>query len=278
MNHEQSVVHHYGGRPGSETDLGAAIGAALEQMDLPAGGVTVEVLGPVDEFHVGGREATLHLVDQLACADGAHLLDVGCGIGGAARLLASGPAGRVTGIDLTPAFVETGQALNQRVGLDDRVELQIGSALDLPFDDASFDGAVMLHVGMNIEDKAGLMAEVARVLRPGTCFGVYDLMRVADGEPDHPVPWASGPATSHLGSPADYCQAAAAAGFEVTTVADRTAFAEAFFDRLRAAGGARSPLGLHLLMGPETPTKVANMIAAVEAGVLAPIEMVLTRD
>ena len=196
-------------------------------------------------------------------------------------MLVSGPAGRVTGVDLTPAFVETGIALNERVGLADRIDLHVGSALDLPFDAASFDGAVMLHVGMNIEDKARLMVEVARVLRPGACFGVYDLMQVGAGGPDFPVPWSSDPTTSHLASPDEYRRAATAAGFEVVAETDRSADAGAFFARLRAGAGAgagaRSPLGLHLLMGPETPTKVANMVAAIEGGLLAPTELVLTR-
>ena len=51
----------------------------------------------------------------------------------------------------------------------------------MPFDDSAFDRAMMLHVGMNIADKAALMREAARVLEPGGLFCVYDMMRVRQG-------------------------------------------------------------------------------------------------
>ncbi len=266
------LVDHYGGG-----DLLSAIDGALAEMGRDPAAITVDDLGPVDEFHVGGRSATEHLVEQLDVEPGAHLLDIGCGLGGTARLLASGPAGRVTGIDLTPGFVAAGQALNRRVGLDGRIDLRVGSALDLPYDDAGFDGAVMLHVGMNIGDKERLLAEVARVLRPGSRFALYDLMRVGNGPIRYPVPWSSEAATSEVAAPAAYRDAAAGVGFDLVAETDRTAEASAFFSRLRS-GGPPSPLGLHLVMGPETPTKVANMVEAVQSGTLAPTEMVFIRS
>jgi len=263
------LVGHYGGH-----GLVAAIDEALAAMGRDPDTITVQDLGPVDEFHVGGRPASLHLLTHLDLDPTAEVLDIGCGLGGTARLLTSGLVASVVGIDLTPSYVEAGRALNERVGLGDRIELSIGSALDLGFD-AAFDAAVMLHVGMNIEDKARLFRQVAAALRPGGRFALYDLMRVGDGEISYPVPWSSEPATSHLAPVADYRAAAEAAGFEVEVVEDRTEAAEAFFERLRAGrGSSPSPLGLHLVMGPEAPTKVANMIAAVEGGIIAPTELV----
>lgn len=267
------VAGHYERR-----ELLASIEGALAEMGRHPDAITVQDLGPVDEFHVGGRPASLHLLSHLDLDPGsARVLDVGCGLGGMARLLASGPAASVVGVDLTASFIETGRALNERVGLADRIDLRVGSALDLAFE-AEFDAAVMLHVGMNIEDKEQLFHQVAGALRPGGRFAVYDLMRVADGPVTYPVPWSSDPATSHLAPVSHYRDAAEAAGFEVEVVDDRTEAAEAFFERLRAGGGGPpSPLGLHLVMGPETPTKVANMIAAVEGGQLAPTELVVRR-
>lgn len=221
------------------------------------------------------RPATRRLVELLEPPDGAHLLDVGCGIGGTARLLVSTGVGRVSGIDLNPDYVAVGTALNQRVGLADRIELAVGSALELGLDPSSVDGAVMLHVGMNIADKHRLMTEVARVLRPGASFGVYDLMRVGSGSIGFPVPWSSEPATSWVSSPEDYRLAAEAAGFEVVAQNDRTAEAEAAFERLQA--GAGSPLGLHVIMGPSAPSKIANMVAAIRNRILAPTELLLRR-
>ena len=72
----------------------------------------------------------------------------------------------MTGVDLTPRFVEVATSLSQRLGLADRLAFHCGSALELPFPEDSFDGAYMLHVGMNIPDKTTLFAEVRRCCGP----------------------------------------------------------------------------------------------------------------
>ena len=63
---------------------------------------------------------------------------------------------RVTGVDLTAEFVDTGGALCDWLGLADRVRLRCASALDMPFEDAAFTAAYMMHVGMNIAEKTAL--------------------------------------------------------------------------------------------------------------------------
>src|SRR5262249_10542157 len=143
----------------------------------------------VDEFHIGGRKASADFLDQLSFNDQTKVLDVGCGLGGPARFVAHRYGSQVTGIDLTPEYVETRNRLCKWVGLAERISLHQGSALAMPFMEASFDGAYMMHVGMNIEDKETLASEVARVLRPGSVFGIYDVMRTGFGELAFPVPW-----------------------------------------------------------------------------------------
>jgi ubiquinone/menaquinone biosynthesis C-methylase UbiE len=83
-----------------------------------------------------------------------EVLDVGCGLGGAARFVASRYGCHVTGIDLTPEFIETAKVICGWVNLDSHISLHQGSALAMPFADRAFDRAYMLHVGMNIDDKA----------------------------------------------------------------------------------------------------------------------------
>lgn len=272
---ERAVVRHYG-----TSGLLDALRQGLAAQGLSPERVSVDDLAAADEFHIGGRQATIEFHDQLGWKADHALLDVGCGLGGTARYVASRHGARVTGIDLTPEYVSTGQAVNEWVGLSDRIGLQVGSALDLPFVDASFDGAYMMHVGMNIPDKPALFRGVARVLRPGAVFGVYDVMRAGDGEVAYPVPWAETADTSALATPADYEGALAGAGFEVTTSRDRRAFAVEFFERLRARlAGAEGPppIGLHLVLGPAAQDKIRNMIAAIASGAIAPVEMVAVR-
>ena len=239
--------------------------------------VTIDDLAPVDEFHIGGRTATAELLDQLALSPADHVLDIGSGLGGAARFVADRYRCRVTGIDLTPDYVEAGNALCAWVGLAGRVSLQCADALAMPFADGTFSAAYMLHVGMNIADKAALFAEAARVLRPGARLAVYDVMRTADGELSYPLPWASVPGLNAVAEPEHYRRALAAAGFEIVAERERRAFALGYVNALKAktpSGSGPEPLGLHMLMGERRQANVRNMIENISAGRIAPFEMI----
>lgn len=108
----------------------------------------------------------------------------------------------------------------------------------MPFAERSFDGAYMLHVGMNIEDKETLATEVARVLRPNSAFGIYDVMRTGSGDLDDPVPWATTPDLSAVAEPGRYRAALQSPGFTVIAERSRRDFALAFFAELRAGRAA----------------------------------------
>jgi len=246
MAESDAVAEHY-----THGRLLDAILAGVRALGKTPDTVGVDDLAPVDEFHIGGRQASEDFIGQVGLSSGDLVLDVGCGIGGTARYVASTCGCRVSGIDLTPEYIETGQALCAWVGLAGRVDLSHGSALAMPFESAHFDAAIMLHVGMNIADKAGLFAEVNRVLRPGGTFGVYDIMRTSDDPLVYPVPWATVPETSAVAAPQDYRKALADSGFEMTSERDRRDFAAAFFAALRKridAAGGPPPLGLHILL------------------------------
>lgn len=272
MSLDHAIAEHY--RNGN---LLAAIESALAILGIMPEDVTVSTLAPVDEFHIGGREATAHLFAQLDFSEEDHLLDVGCGVGGASRFVADKFNGRVTGIDLTPEYVETGNILSKWVGLDEQVLLQQGSVLAMSFADATFDGGFMFHVGMNIEDKARLFGEIHRVLRPGAIFGMYDIMQIGDGTLTYPVPWASVPETSYLETPQVYRQALMEAGFTLVAEKNRHAFAVKFFNEVQVRNKANdgpSPLGLHTLIGVSTAVKFQNMIQNIKSGHIAPVEII----
>jgi ubiquinone/menaquinone biosynthesis C-methylase UbiE len=72
---------------------------------------------------------------------------------------------------LTDEYVETGRVLCGWVGLGERVSLHQGSALSMPFADGAFDGAYMLHVGMNIEDKTTPAQRLAAFCVQAPCSG-----------------------------------------------------------------------------------------------------------
>lgn len=269
------VAEHY--TRGNLLDL---LRAGVEKLGKTTATVTVDDLAPVDEFHIGGRQATRAFLDQLSLAASHDVLDIGCGIGGASRFAATAYGCRLTGIDLTDEYVQTGNALCGWVGLQDRVKLVQGNVLATTLRDAAFDRAFMLHVGMNIIDKAALAREVWRVLKPGGRFGIYDVMRISDEPLIFPVPWASVAQGSAVATPDEYRRALADAGFEVVGERNRSEFALEFFERLKAqsaGSGGPPPLGLHLLMGPNAATKVRNMIENIAHGRIAPVELIVRK-
>ena len=144
MSYDKTVSDHY-----LHGDLLNAIKSALPSLGKTIENVTIEDLAPVDEFHIGGRLATNNLIEQLNFSEQGHVLDVGCGLGGAARHVATKYKNYVTGIDLANEYIETGNAICSWLKLEDCITLKQGSALSMPFQDNLFDGSYMLHVGMS---------------------------------------------------------------------------------------------------------------------------------
>jgi len=272
MQIEARVAQNYDRGSLEQTILAALVAAGKDPEKL-----TAADLAPVDEFHIGGREATVDLAQRMGATEGMRLLDIGAGLGGASRYFAGEHGCDVTGIDLTKSYVRAAEALAERVGLQAKVRYRHGSASRLPFADAAFDGAYMMHVGMNIADKAAAFAEFRRVLTPGAVLGIYDVMREEPGELSFPLPWASEPATSFVESADTYRDLLQGAGFEVSAPLSRRDFAIRFFERVSAAAaqaGGPPPLGLHILMGATTRDKAANSLDLLRRGLIAPTVIV----
>ena len=156
----ETGFHFHTGRP-----LAAMLGYADEDIDwLPAG--TVESFaGTGNPFSMG------------RLAPGETVLDLGCGAGFDTLLAARqvGPAGRVIAVDMTEAMLEKARAGAQALGLSN-VDLRHGYAEELPADDASVDVVISNGVINLCPDKAGVMREVSRVLRPGGRIQIADIV------------------------------------------------------------------------------------------------------
>jgi len=273
-NIESAVAEHYG-----QAGLLARILKGLEANGADPNRLQPEDLAPVDEFHIGGRKATEHAVAKMSLSGDGHVLDVGCGIGGAARYIASQVGCRVSGIDLTPEYIEIARTLTDRTGLGDKVNFEVASALAMPFEDEAFDAAITIHVAMNIRDRESLYGEIARVMKSGATLCIYDVMKKSDEALTFPVPWADSNETSHLTTPEEMHAFLGSAGFDVHDVEDRTDFALEFFRQsLASAADGPPPLGIHLIMGASAPEKLRNVLINIEAGRIAPVQMVASRN
>lgn len=236
------------------------IEAGLAQLGKQPPALGPDDLSAVDEFHVRGPAATAELITLLAATAPMHVLDVGSGLGGPARRLASATGCRVTGVDLSENFCATGTILNEWTGMSQQVKLTPGDATNLAqFQEATFDAAWTIHVGMNIADKLACYSEVFRVLKPGALFVIYDVLTTGDQAIHYPVPWAQTAATSFPVTRTALTTTLAQAGFTVTTVADHTTKALASLERAVAQQSQQTappPLGLHLVLGPIVRTMV----------------------
>ena len=254
MDVRDIVSDHYGGSGLIDRILAAyaAAGADVERL-VP------EQLTTIDELHAGFTPATEHLLDRLGAGAGTRLLDVGCGIGGPSRL-AAGRGCTVTGVDVTADFVDAARELTRRTGLGGSASFHHTAAESLPFDDATFDVAMMIHVGMNIPDKQAVFAEVHRVLAPGGRFALFEQMRAGSGLLPYPLPWADDERSSFVESPQEYAAALDAAGFTVVETTDRTA---------EVVGPPRPGLvPPTVVLGADLVTRIDNNVAATRAGLL----------
>ncbi|WP_396624809.1 class I SAM-dependent methyltransferase [Luteitalea sp.] len=106
-------------------------------------------------------------IEWLGLSDEAHALDVGCGSGGPALHLARVTGCRVTGIDLNPHGIEAATAQAAAAG-DTRAEFRVADVdHPLPFDAATFDAIVSMDAMCHMVQRAHVLAEWHRVLRPG---------------------------------------------------------------------------------------------------------------
>ena len=270
MVNNDKVVEHY-----EINTLYESILKGLSDSGVDLNNVSADQLSAADEFHIGGTEATGFVGDKFENLKGVKVLDVGCGIGGPARFIARHMSCSVTGIDLTPSFIKTGNALTELVGLDNSVELVEGDASGLPFQEQSFDAAYMIHVGMNISDKNSTFKSVNKVLKSGALFVIYDVMKTQEKTIKFPVPWADKAEGSAVESVDSYSRGLAASGFSILSSEVKRDFAIDYFEKMmnRMEGGP-SPLGLHLIMGANTGEKVQNVYQQIVGGLLAPVLMV----
>ena len=205
----QAVVDFYDRHPINEMQVLEAARAHAHRLD----DLHPEDLWQWDQDHYGGLVAVETLARRAAIRPGMAVLDVCAGLGGPARFLAHRMGVSVTGVDLTHSRCVAGQRLTALVRLHSLVRLIRADAQILPFRTGVFDAAVSQEGMLHVPDKGAVLAEVARVLRPGGRLAFSDWVsrpRLADNERQRLAEWM---AAVSLKSIDGYRELLARAGF-----------------------------------------------------------------
>jgi tocopherol O-methyltransferase len=130
--------------------------------------------GKNGNYKLDRRQAQIDLIEELLLWSGynesnppQNIIDVGCGIGGSTLHLAQKYGSKATGITLSPVQASRGQERAIAAGLDGQVSFAVANALEMPFEDDTFDLVWSLESGEHMPDKAKFLSECYRVLKPG---------------------------------------------------------------------------------------------------------------
>jgi sarcosine/dimethylglycine N-methyltransferase len=251
---------HYSAR-----DIEARILAAVRAAGLnPEQRLSPGELGALDHFHTGGLRASRELMELAQIRAEDRVLDIGAGLAGPARMLASALGCRVDCLEMSPDYCAGAELLNRLTGLGDRIEVHKGSALDMPFPDDSFDVAWMQNVGMNIADKRRLYAEVHRVLKPGGRFAFQEMAAGKSAASYYPLPWATDPADSFLVAAEEMQSLLGESGF-VAELLEDTSDIHLGRTNANAAPAAQGQLGLAVFVD-NLAQKAGNARRSLEEG------------
>ena len=213
----------------------AALGIGVDEALTPA------QLFPFDQYHYHGTDAVHAAAHLLGLSPTSHVLDVGAGLGGPARYLASTMGCHVTALELQRHLHALATRLTARCGLGQRVTHVWGDALTAVFPEATFDAVVSWLTLLHIPERPRLLARLARMLRRGGQCYIEDLYQRAPFATSdlHDVHQAIFGVT--LTSIADYVRDLHAAGFTGMTATELSDDWAAFCGARMAAWQAERP-------------------------------------
>ncbi|MCZ6689087.1 MAG: methyltransferase domain-containing protein [Planctomycetota bacterium] len=213
---------------------------ALTEEDLcrdPQGGIT-------DQNHIGGADAVRRLAAEAEVTGSSVVLDIGCGLGGPARVLADKSGCHVVGIDLTLSRLAAAIRLTRKISMKGRASFAAGDARHLPLLEGRIDVIWGQSAWLHIPEKKRLLEECWRVLCPGGMIAMEDtfLGDAPGGGAADQVDRLSRIWMAHLISLRGWTDLISRSGFEVTSTADLTPLLSRSATRmLRVLGGTDWP-------------------------------------
>jgi len=222
----------------------SALDARLEARGIPTDNPPIESLASEDQLHVGGLDALRLFADWVGLEAGSKVLDLGAGLGGPARWLASERGVEVTAVELSPELSAAAVDLTGRCGLSDRITHVCADVVEFE-ESEQFDLVWLQHVDMHVAEKAALYDTARNALTEGGRVVWHDWLAGPGGEPRWPLFWSADGSGSCVVSEERFRETVGEAGLELTRLEDVSEPAAQWLGRTRAAaerslGKARS--------------------------------------
>jgi len=274
LDYEEAINAQYG-----QSNLGKKVLAVLQREGIDVAERIKDALAPVEELHLRGSLATIELAQKADLNESMKVLDIGCGIGGPARTLASEFGCQVIGLELCEEYCHTTKIINDRVGLSNKIEIRQGNALNMPFDNDVFDVVFMQHVLMNIENKERLLSQTKRVVCPKGRLALYTIC-IGPVTPIHfPVIWANNPDINFLLTASDLRQLISNSGFKELSWKDETEKILEEIERARSKPRSKTPRPINLSLIVSDPSiKWRNIVRNLREGRIVVIQGIFEKN
>ena len=274
MDYEEAINAQYG-----QSDLGKKILAILQREGIDMAEGIKDALAPIEELHLRGSLATIELAQKADLNEIMKVLDIGCGIGGPARTLASEFGCHVIGLELCEEYCHASEIINGKVGLNNKIEIRQGNALNMPFNSAEFDIVFMLHVLMNIENKDRVLSQINHVLRPKGRLALNTICAGSISPIHFPVIWANNPDINFLLTASELRKLISNSGFKELSWKDETERILEGIERTRSKPRTKNPQPISLgLIVADPSTKWRNIVNNLKEGRIEVIQGIFEKN
>ena len=257
-------------------DIFSRVHQAMSDAGLINKKLNIEDLFPIDQYHARGIAATVDLGKRMPIKKNQRILDIGCGLGGPARYYANEYECIITGIDITPSFIEIGNEFNKITSMSNKVELKIGNGEILDFENETFDGAYSQHVTMNISNREKFFTEAFRVLKKDGFFAFTEHGLGQEGDPIFPLPWADSSEMSFLLTPQKTISILKDTGFsDIKIIETADKYISGYEKLIKLKTENKNPvLGIHVIGGDSMNERSTNSMKSIKENRTLPFEIV----